>query len=625
MPHNRSPLMPLTAAALTVAVLLGFAAPATALINPDFTPIDMVRRSQAIIALEVGKWSQGDQRLTVLSTEAVQGEAPRELVIETTNLDMRSAATLEREAAGERNPALVFTGDFSAAALQEAMGTDQPVAVIHINLTWFGLYPAEEGRLRLGPDPLDLSTVWAGGHGMLRGVVDYIRSDPRAEVPVVVAAEWVADEAFGHFDATVRGMMAVELRGGDKPWLLVLTDEGDRLLERTGAGRWQDHTAEVGLGSRSRHAAVGDFDGNGRLDIASWTGDALELHLQGEDGRFSRRAVALDGELDGITGLTVWAPAGAKRSGLVLSPATGGPIVLAPEGGDGFTQVQLEPLNEQIAAGPVAVGDFTGDGINDIAQPLADGLALYRGKADGGFAAAQRAAEAALGEELNSTAVGDFDGSGRLDVLANGRRGTAMLINKGDGLFEEMMEESGEPSYIARPGAVGVRTLDVNSDGRHDFLLLYDNMGMHVYFNRGFRTFGYSISLELGDAMLDGTDAAMDGQVAATVADFTGNGHKDLALVTVDGEGWLLSTGLTEGEPRGVTVALDERIKGPVRISAVEGRRSLGSRIVRPGKPVYLGKTARGPLEIAWHIPGQPEQSRRIIALERQRFVIPAP
>ncbi len=616
---------PVIAASLALALCLAATSPAKALINPDFTPADMVRRANAVLEVEVGQWREGDERLTVHDINTVRGDGPDELVLDTTDLDSRSASSLEEGASKERNKAMVFTGDFSAAAMGGGGAGRQPVAMMHLDVTWFGLYPGDDGRLRVGEDPIDLSTVWAGDQAMLRSVVQYIRTDPRAEVPVVVGAEWDQDELFGEFDGTVYGMKAIEIGGDGKPWLLVMYEHGDRLFVRSDEGSWEDRTEAVGLESRSRHAAAGDFNGSGRVDIATWDGEQLALQLQDEEGQLTASSVEVDETVNDLLGMAVWAAPDAERSGLVLAPAAGGPIVLVPSGDDDFEAITLGSLDEEQAAGPVVVGDFTGDGINDIVQPLADGLALYRGEADGGFASPTHAAEANLGEDINSADVGDFDASGRLDVLVSGRRGTALLINEGDGAFINRMEASGEPSYIARPNTAGAMTLDVNSDGRHDFLLLYENMGMHVYFNRGFRTFGYSISLELGDAMLDGTDAAMNGQVAAAVADFTGDGSTDVALVTADGEGWMLSTVLTDGQPRGVTVAVPEQVKGPVYVSAKEGERSLGARVVRPGKPVYFGKTARGPLNITWRIPGHDAEDERVIALEPQRFIIPAP
>ncbi len=620
-----STLRCVTSAALALVLCLVSATPVLALINPDFTPADMVRRANAVLEVEVGQWSEGDERLVVHQIDAVRGEAPEELVLDTSEMDRRTASSLKEGTTQQRNEAMIFTGDFSAAAMEGGMGGQQPVAMMHLDVTWFGLYPAGDGRLKVGQDPIDLSTVWAGDQAMLRGVVDYIRTDPRAEVPVVVGAEWEQDELFGKFEGTVYGMKAIEIRGDGKPWLLVMYEHGDRLFERSEGGAWEDRTASVDLESVSRYAATGHFNGSGRLDIATWDGEQLALQLQDEEGQFNSRPVELDRTVNELLGIAVWAAPDAERSGLVLAPAAGGPIVLVPRGDDDFEAVALDPLEDGEDAGPVVVGDFTGDGINDLAQPLADGLALYRGEADGGFAPPTRAAEANLGEGINSADVGDFDASGRLDVLVSGRRGTALLINEGDGTFVNRMEASGEPSYIARPNTSGAMTLDVNSDGRHDFLLLYENMGMHVYFNRGFRTFGYSISLELGDAMLDGTDAAMHGQVAAAVADFTGDGSTDVALVTADGEGWMLSTVLTDGQPRGVTVAVPEQVKGPVLVSARDGERLLGARVARPGQPVHFGKTTRGPLDISWHIAGHDPADQRVIALEPQRFVIPAP
>jgi hypothetical protein len=200
-----------------------------------------------------------------------------------------------------------------------------------------------------------------------------------------------------------------------------------------------------------------------------------------------------------------------------------------------------------------------------------------------------------------------------------------MLIGDGKGRFREATAETGEPAYLSRPNIVAATTTDINADGREDFVLLYSNMGAHFYFNRGFRCFGYSIELELGDAELDGTDAAADGQQALAVADFDGKGGPQVVVVTAEGQVWYL-TGTPENPPAmGLHVALPAGMPGPVTVTAVDGTRALGARVARHGQPAYFGKVNRGPLALTWRDAAGKEHSHRVIVLGPTRFVLPKP
>src|SRR5262249_29146850 len=85
--------------------------------------------------------------------------------------------------------------------------------------------------------------------------------------------------------------------------------------------------------------------------------------------------------------------------------------------GDGtFRAAGIYPA---IGPGSVAVGDFKGDGILDLAvanaqqAPPRGTLSIFLGKGDGSFQAAQNYA---VGSHLTSLAVADLNGDGHLDL-----------------------------------------------------------------------------------------------------------------------------------------------------------------------------------------------------------------
>ena len=623
--------------AATGMLCLILTAPAAALINPNYTPVDLVRQSELILRLQLTA-PGADGKLGVTIVETVQGKAPAKLVL-VMDRDLQAAAKEgQADLPYDKNrkvPALLFAGDFSAASNEDAsVRVNKPVGVLHADIAapaegtrWFGVFRRADGSLLVARDTLDLKAVWAGGNRMLARAVEYVRADPRADIPTAVGARWGGELNVASLKGKVNGAAAVDPTGGGRPHLFVLADAGDRLYRPTGDGTsFQDVAAKLKLSTRSKLAAWGDFNGDGRLDLASWDGKSLDLALCG-DGTFQLKKGA--GGFGHVPiGLAALSTAGETKTSLLVS--TPAEPILMTLGKSGLFLHEPLPKAEKGhgwlgQAGPCTVADFDADGTADVLQPFEKGALLYAGKAAGAFEPPQTACGARLGESITAVLAGDFDADGLADALITSSLGCLVLRNLGGGKFAETLGEAGEVEYNAKPRSAGAMLCDINNDGRQEFVLLYPNMPPQFYFNRGFACFGYAVELELRDSDLKVRDATSSGQQAGAAADFNGDGASDVAMVSNEGQVWVLFREAAEGPKLGLTVALAPGAPGPVNVLAADGKRGLGVRVVSPGGVGALfGKCTKGPLDLTWRFPGRGEQTKRVIVLKPTRLVLPA-
>jgi hypothetical protein len=248
----------------------------------------------------------------------------------------------------------------------------------------------------------------------------------------------------------------------------------------------------LGGSHQANAVTVGDFTGAGKADLALAEVGGVEVLLGNGDGTFqpgthytlgqdeAQSVVAADltgaGKLDLVTADSgLFASAGRDVSvflghgdGTFLAPrsflAGVKPFALAVDDFNGDGIPDLAVVNRDSNAsnvtvllgngdgtfrsvtsvptagipGPVAVGDFTGDGIpDDIAVGFFPGVSIFLGNGDGTFRAG---ANIALPNGATSIAVGDFDGDGTMDlaVATNsfGPSSVWVFLGNGDGTFQ---------------------------------------------------------------------------------------------------------------------------------------------------------------------------------------------
>lgn len=221
-------------------------------------------------------------------------------------------------------------------------------------------------------------------------------------------------------------------------------------------------------GFNAKFLAVGDFNGDGLLDIAADddnTPGNVEILLGNGDGTFQTAVSYPAG--DRPFGVAVGDFNGDGRLDLAVTNYAANTISILLGNGDGSFQSHVDyPASSSPFL--ILTGDFNGDGKLDLAVSnqnsqtvsvfLGNGNGTFKGRVD------YRAASGTEG-----IVAGDFNGDGRLDLaVANcGANNISVLLGNGDGIFQSELE------FAANHFPSAIATGDFNKDGRLDFAVGY--------------------------------------------------------------------------------------------------------------------------------------------------------
>lgn len=273
-------------------------------------------------------------------------------------------------------------------------------------------------------------------------------------------------------------------------------------------------------------AAVGDFNGDGIEDLASVDlyGHNINILLGNGAGRFTVTSGSPVAPAVNVSALAVGDFNGDGKQDLAVVYFDSARIsILLGNGAGGFTVPTGSPFalgSVEIDPVAIAVGDFNGDGIADIATANKNGgtVSVLLGDGTGRFAPATGSPFPA-GAGADGIVIGDFNGDGVQDIAtADNGGGVTILLGAASGGF------SAPAQFSAGTAPTSLTMADLNGDGIEDLAVAAGNQVV-VLLGDGTGAFTASV----------GPPLSVTGATAVLAADFNGDGIEDLAAAGISG------------------------------------------------------------------------------------------
>jgi hypothetical protein len=305
-------------------------------------------------------------------------------------------------------------------------------------------------------------------------------------------------------------------------------------------------------GGGAQYVAVADFNGDGKLDVATTTwGTGVDyVSILFGNGNRTFQAPVLYNVVDEPQMLVAADLNNDGHPDLVFSSFQSGFQVMINKGDGTFHA----PVSYNVGSSDsyIAAGDFNGDHFNDIALTDYFGnVDVMLNKGNGTFAAPVVYTVGGVGW----IAAADFNNDGKIDLATSGTNHVSVMLGNGDGTF-------GAPLIFADTNAGALAAADLNGDGKLDLAVapIYTNTvlpsAVNIYLGNGDGTFGAATPFRVDSSSAD-----------IVVADFNGDGKMDIVTKgTAAGDVSLLiglGNGAFKPSTRFVAVARDRTMAWP--------------------------------------------------------------
>lgn len=290
-------------------------------------------------------------------------------------------------------------------------------------------------------------------------------------------------QPFAPFPQSSFTLATGDFNGDHRPDLVAVSEGSNQVSILLGNGNGTFSTASgspITVGSSPNSASVGDFNNDGRPDLAVVNGGSNSVSVllgDGTGGFTSNSAIPVSatqpasivaGDFNGD----------GKLDFAVVGEVSNNVAVYLGNGAGSFTAAPGSPIAVGSSPTSVVVGDFNGDGKPDLAVTNDSAgagatVSILLGNGNGSFTQA-RGSPISVGTNPLNAAVGDFNGDGKQDLavlLPFSNDTVGLLLGNGDGTF--MLQTS--PAIRVGVFPQSILSVDLNGDGKPDLVVTNSN------------------------------------------------------------------------------------------------------------------------------------------------------